>query len=191
MNVSSAQQLLNFGIAALMGAALGVLYDVFKVLRLIGINLRIAVFFEDILFFLISTVTVFSYYMQITDGKFRIYPLVAALIGFIIYFLTLERPVFFIIKMIHRGLSVMFSFIYKKIVLWGFRKTLAALKFMFSPIGKVFKKFFVQNIWFFLKKLLPKSRKMLYNNQRESKRKKGKRSHAQKEPENGKKAFFC
>ena len=71
MTVSLADQLYVLSLSLLMGASLGVLYDVFKVMRLVGLNGVVIVFFEDILFFLISTVTVFSFYMQVTDGKFR------------------------------------------------------------------------------------------------------------------------
>lgn len=191
MIVSSMQQILNFGIAALIGAALGVLYDVFKVLRLVGINSRIAAFFEDILFFLIATVTMFSYYMQITDGKFRIYPLIAAVIGFAIYFLTVEKLVFFVVKTVYNLLCKLFSFIYNKIVLFLFKKLASAIKWLFRPIGKFFKRFFTQNILFFFKNLLPKKRKMLYNNKKVSKMGKGKLRRAKREQHAEKKAFFC
>ena len=111
MIVSSTQQIINFLIAALVGAALGVVYDFFKVLRLIGLNGKIASFFEDILFFLIATLTLFSYYMQFTEGRFRIYAFIGSVLGFVVYFLTLEKLVFFVIKKVYFILCKAFNFV--------------------------------------------------------------------------------
>ena len=54
MTVSLSQQLYVFALAALVGVSLGIVYDVFKVMRLIGLNGAVVVFIEDILFFAIS-----------------------------------------------------------------------------------------------------------------------------------------
>ena len=113
MSVTILDQLYEFFIAAVVGVALGVVYDVFKVLRLVGLNFKIAVFFEDIIFFLIATITMFSYYMQITGGKFRIISLISASLGFIVYSMTVEKIVFFIIKKIYAIISGILSFVYK------------------------------------------------------------------------------
>lgn len=191
MTVTLSGQLSDFGIALLMGAALGVVYDIFKVLRLIGLNFKIAAFIEDILFFLIATVTVFSYYMQITDGKFRIFPLIAAVLGFALYSISIEKPIFFLIRKLYELISKIFSFIYKKIFLFALKKLGFLLKKVFYPVGKFFKKLFAENIVNFLKKLLPKSRKMLYNSKGIYKRKKGKSKNAQREQKSAEKAFFC
>ncbi|MBQ8868235.1 MAG: hypothetical protein IJ027_00760 [Oscillospiraceae bacterium] len=191
MIVSVSEQLYVFGLAALMGVALGVLYDVFKVMRLVGLNSQVLVFLEDVLFFAISTVTVFSFYMQITDGKFRVYPLIAASLGFLVYFLTLEKLIFFVIKKLYYALYSFFEFVYKKTVLFAFKKLKALAKFVFKPIGKIFHRFFKENLIIFFKKLLPKRRKMLYNNSRSKRKGKGKVRRYEKEQERHKKAFFC
>ena len=174
-----------------MGVALGVVYDIFKVLRLLGLNSFLTAFFEDILFFLISTITIFSFYMQITDGKFRIYPLVSAFLGFLIYFLTLEKIVFYIIKKIYNFIVFIFSFIYRKIVLFIIKKVKQAFVFLLSPIFRVINKLLIQNIAIFFKKLLQKMQKMLYNNQRRNKKRKGKSGRGKKEQNSRQKAFFC
>ncbi len=191
MTITLSGQLLEFFYAALMGAALGVLYDVFKVLRLIGLNFRLAAFIEDVLFFLIATVTVFSFYMQVTDGKFRIIVLVAAFLGFVLYSITIERPIFFIIRKIYDIISKIFAFIYKKIVLPLFKLLLKLLKWILSPVKRVFCKIFCQNIAVFFKKLLQKTGKMLYNNRRIHKGKRGRVKDAGKEQKNKEKAFYC
>ncbi len=191
MTVSLADQLYVLSLSLLMGASLGVLYDVFKVLRLVGLNGTVTVFFEDILFFAISTITVFSFYMQVTDGKFRVYPLIFSVFGFLIYFLTLEKLVFFIIKKIYGFFTFVFGFIYKKIVFFIFFKLIQLAKFALRPIRKIFHKFFKEKLIIFFKKLLPKRRKMLYNNSWSKNKGKGRRKGAKNKQEANKKAFFC
>ena len=191
MTVSLADQLYVLSLSLLMGASLGVLYDVFKVMRLVGLNGAVIVFFEDILFFLISTVTVFSFYMQVTDGKFRVYPLVFAVIGFAIYFLTLEKIVFFVIKKIYGFFTLIFGFIYKKIVLFAFLKLRKLAKLILRPVSNFFGKFFKEKLIIFFKKLLPKRRKMLYNNFWSKNKGKGRHGCAKNKQEADKKAFFC
>jgi len=189
--VSSYEQIINFLTAALVGACLGVVYDFFKVLRLIGLNGSVAAFFEDILFFLISAVTLFSYYMQFTQGKFRIYAFVAAALGFAVYFFTVEKIVFFVIKKIYFALCKIFGFIYNKLVLKAFKFISAALKKLIKrPVIK-FGKFLKQNICLFLKKLLPKKRKMLYNDCKVSKKGKRRLRHVKTGHTEKSKAFFC
>lgn len=161
---------MQFGIAAVIGAALGVVYDFFKVLRLIGLDFKLAAFIEDVFFFLIATITMFSYYMQFTDGKFRIISLIAAFLGFLVYSLTVEKIVFFIIKKIYALLSKILGFVYEKVILF------IARKIVFAPLRAI-GKFFKEKIFKIFKNLLPKKDKMLYNTKRIRKRKGGKRKN--------------
>ncbi len=190
MIVDNLNQIYNFTIALVVGAAMGTTYDIFKVIRLVGVNSKIAVFFQDILFFLIATVTLFSFYMQFTDGKFRIYCFVAAALGFWIYFKTIEKPIFFVIKKIYNFFVKIFGFVYRKI-------TLPVLKIIKKLSGKVFSftkhiiyEFFLQKIFNFFKNLLPKKRIIVYNNQRISKRRKRRGKDAGRRKSTTEKAFF-
>lgn len=191
MIVSSDLQVINFLIAMLLGSALGVVYDFFKVLRLIGINGRIAAFFEDIIFFLICTITMFSYYMQFTQGKFRIYAFIGAVLGFLIYFLTIEKIVFFIVKKVYFFICKVFSFLYNKIVLKVAKFLYFSIKKLVKVPFDIIKGFLRENICIFLKNLLPKKRKMLYNIKRVSKKGKGKLRHGKRKDRQSTKAFFC
>lgn len=172
MIVDNLNQIYNLAIALVIGAALGILYDVFKIVRLIGVNSAVSVFFQDIFFFLIATITMFSFYMQFTDGKFRIYLFIVAVLGFVIYFKTLEKLVFFVIKKLYSYLSAFFRFVYKKIAYPILKTTKKAFAKVFSFTKRLIYEFFLQKIFNFFKKLLPKKRKMVYNNTRKSKRKK-------------------
>lgn len=183
MTVDISYQAFSFLLAVLLGAALGVVYDVFKVLRLVGLKGKVIVFFEDILFFLISTIAIYSYYMEITDGKARIYPVIAAVIGFWLYFKTVEKPVFWIVKTIYKGITISAEFLFKYMVKKPVKLALKFLKKAFAPIYEFVYKKIIRNIIIFFKNLLPKKDKMLYNVRRISKKGKEKRRHAQKSGE--------
>lgn len=177
MNVNISHQIITSLYALLLGAALGVVYDVFRVLRLVGFKAFMLVFLEDILFFAICTISLFSFYMQFSDGKFRIYIFILAILGFIIYFLTVGKLVFFIIQKIYIFLVKIIKGIYKKLIY-------PILKRIFAPIFVFLRKKCGKIINFF-KNLLPKIPKMLYNNLRISK---GKGSAKNDESTKG---FFC
>ncbi len=182
MTVDSLNQVYNLAIALILGVGLGVIYDIFKLVRLLGINFKVAVFVEDILFFLISTIAIFSFYMQFTDGKFRIYPFLAAVVGFAVYFKTVEKLIFWIIKKVYFFVTGVLHFVYRKIVRPPLKFIKKLLFKTFSEINRFFYNFFGQNIIKFLKNLLPKKRKMLYNSERTKK--------VLKRRDNGGKRFF-
>ncbi len=183
MSVDISQQVLTTLYSLILGAALGVVYDVFRVLRLVGFKAKIIVFFQDVLFFAIATLSLFSFYMQFTDGKFRIYVFLFVVLGFVLYFLTVGRLLFFAIKKIYFFITSIFKWIYKKIVFPIFRT-------LFLPIITFLRKKY-QKIVKFLKNLLPKLIKMLYNVLRVSKGKKGSARNAEREKNFGEKRFFC
>ncbi len=190
MIVDNLGQTYDFLIAMLLGAALGVVYDLFKILRLVGIRSSFAVFVEDITFFAICTVAMFSYYMQFTDGKFRIFAFVAAVLGFVVYFKTLEKVVFFIVRKVYGFFVKIFGFLYKKIV-YPPLKFLKKLLVKLVSKGKIFvKRIILEKILKNFKKLLPKKPKVLYNKKKSRRKKRGSRSDEQKE-QTEKRAFFC
>lgn len=111
--------------AALLGVVLGVIYDVFRFLRIsassnvpsgaffekirpkkpiltqrkqkktIKIGKKAIVFIEDILFFIISAVAEILFFLGLNDGEIRIYCLIFTLIGFILYLLSIGRIVIY------------------------------------------------------------------------------------------------
>ncbi len=77
--------------AALCGAVLCVLYDVFRALRKNGLRTKFAVFVQDILFATISAFFVFAFLMRFTKGEYRGYVPASFLTGFLCYNYTLSR----------------------------------------------------------------------------------------------------
>ena len=97
--------------AAGVGAFLGIVYDIFRIVRIAttptgeasakGKMIRVGtwlsdflIFGEDILFSLIASVTVTVFLFNINDGKVRWFALVGAGIGFFLYYFTIGKIVF-------------------------------------------------------------------------------------------------
>ena len=194
MNISSEIQINYFLLSLLLGVLLCIVFDFFRVLRLIGLNGKISVFIEDMLFFIIAALSIFVFYMKITDGKFRLIVPISALLGFIIYRLTIGKLLFFCIKKIVNLIIKLFNFVYKNITLKVFRFIRKSVKKITQPVAEFFKKNVYKNIKNFFKNLLPKPYKMLYNTnkvRRESQKNKGKVKSTSETQRTKEKVFFC
>ena len=87
--VSNGKQLDLILMSFVFGAPLGVLYDIFRAVRIIFHHGKIAVFIEDLLYFFIYGVFMMSFTVTAANSEFRfLYPLCNAL-GFIVYFVTI------------------------------------------------------------------------------------------------------
>ncbi len=87
------QHLMLFFLSCLMGAFMGVLYDIFRILRIAVSHSRIAVFLEDILFCFIFSLSLMMLASVCARGELRLFFAVGSLLGFILYLLTIGRLV--------------------------------------------------------------------------------------------------
>ncbi len=78
------------------GALLCVFYDIIRATRKAGANSFIAVFIGDIIFWLVSAVSVFLFLVAVTNGEIRGYVLFFCLVGFVFYRLSIGRLTFFV-----------------------------------------------------------------------------------------------
>ena len=72
------------------GAAIGVLYDVFRVLRKTAPHKNPFVQLEDLLFWLITTLLMFYFMLNTHYGEIRFYSIMGTALGMITYFATLS-----------------------------------------------------------------------------------------------------
>lgn len=72
-----------------LGAALGVCYDVFRILRIAFKHRTAVVLVEDVLFFTICAVVTFCFLLASGDGQLRAFILIGELIGAILYYCTI------------------------------------------------------------------------------------------------------
>lgn len=81
--------------AFLLGGVLGVIYDMFKLDRIIFRRSTVTVFFEDIIFWLIAAFLTFCLLLITANGQVRLYVLFFVFISFFVYYFTLSRFVLF------------------------------------------------------------------------------------------------
>jgi spore cortex biosynthesis protein YabQ len=89
MELYLARQTVTFGYACLLGAALGAVYDLFRLLRIARAPRRGVVFVQDLVFFLFCAVATFLFLLIQNEGVIRAFLLIGELLGAIIYSLTL------------------------------------------------------------------------------------------------------
>ncbi len=71
------------------GFLLGIVYDIFRTLRLIISRSAIFTVFMDILYFVLCAVLIFSFNLVVDSGKIRIYVLLGDVLGWLIYYFSL------------------------------------------------------------------------------------------------------
>ena len=91
MEVTLSSQLLRLGISALVGLALAVVYDVFRVTRILFRTGKIAMYVQDILYGIAAAFVTFLLALAVNSGEIRFYIIGGELIGMAVYFLTLGR----------------------------------------------------------------------------------------------------
>lgn len=70
------------------GFLLGVLYDVFRILRLIISRSKGFVFFMDLMYFASCSFLIFSFMLVTDSGKVRLYTAAGILLGWLIYYFS-------------------------------------------------------------------------------------------------------
>ena len=93
MAISMSGQAASFLGALALGGVLGLIYDVFRISRLAFRLPAALIAAEDILFYLISGVVLFSYLMEASSGEVRGFILIGAFLGWLLYYFTAGRLV--------------------------------------------------------------------------------------------------
>ena len=81
MEVTLSSQLLSLGISALVGLALAVVYDVFRVTRILFRTGKIAMYVQDILYGIAAAFITFLLALAVNSGEIRFYIIGGELIG--------------------------------------------------------------------------------------------------------------
>ncbi len=103
--VQSAEQILTFLYAVILGGVLCLVFDLFRLHRATTSVGSIVVFAEDLLFFIVSAVVVFCFFMIRCHGVLRLYVFAGIIPGFLVvrytvspWFLTVMIALINIIK---------------------------------------------------------------------------------------------
>ncbi|GHV11474.1 hypothetical protein FACS1894219_02670 [Clostridia bacterium] len=120
IEVSAAAQGAVFFLSLIVGGALGVFYDVFRIIRVAFKPRWLSVFIQDLVFCLISAVTVILFLLHANSGRVRWFALLAFALAFVLYHMTLGRLVMFaatkIIAFIRATLAFLYSITIKPLL---------------------------------------------------------------------------
>ncbi|MDR2167695.1 MAG: spore cortex biosynthesis protein YabQ [Clostridiales bacterium] len=97
-------QAATFLIICAAGFALGIFYDVFRILRKIVRHNAVFISIEDIIFWLAAAALTFFLLMRINFGELRFFIFLALAIGLAIYFSSLSRPILHFGGLLKKGL---------------------------------------------------------------------------------------
>lgn len=89
MGISAASQALAFAAAFGLGFIFGILFDVFRFIRIAFGGGKIAVFFEDVFFWLICAVATFIFLLFETRGQLRVPLVLCIFVGTYVYYRAL------------------------------------------------------------------------------------------------------
>ena len=91
MILSMAGQAWLFLSTMLVGAAIGLFYDVFRIFRKTANHTSLAVTLEDLFFWVTATGLTFYYLLHRNHGEIRVFTLIGIAIGIVLYFATVSR----------------------------------------------------------------------------------------------------
>ena len=89
MNEMLKMQLIIFGSSCALGVALGFIYDLFRIARMIINPKNIGIFIQDVVYFILSGLITFIFVLCFNSGEARFYILAGEGIGWIIYHITI------------------------------------------------------------------------------------------------------
>lgn len=145
-------QIINFARSLCLGAVFCLIYDILRALRTLFDFSAVSIFFQDIIFSLLSAFITFVFLLSVTNGELRGFVFISIAFGFLISRFTISRAWVWLLKMI-------IGFIKS-----GFYAVSKAFYAGFDTVERniiIFSKKSVKD----LKKLLKNMRKLLYTKQ--------------------------
>ena len=124
MDINVNQQLFNLLIFSLTGAIIGILFDIFRILRKSFKTPDFITYIEDILFWILTGAILLFTIFTFNNGEIRIYIFIGLIFGFILYLLTISKyfvklcvtVLSFVKKVIYTPFNIIFKFTKKYIV---------------------------------------------------------------------------
>ena len=90
-NVESLTQIYTFLLSIALGAAVGVVYDMFRAFRRAIPCRKISVFFQDVIFWLIACIVFFCFSLIRCEGQIRFFALLGMFSGFALWVMTVGK----------------------------------------------------------------------------------------------------
>lgn len=112
MGISIYMQTLVLLYSVLVGAIIGVVFDVFRILRLAFTVNKVVQFIYDILFSIIATLIFILFLFYANDGTVRWFSTLGSIAGFYLYYNTLGRLIMMIAETIISIIKTVLRFIW-------------------------------------------------------------------------------
>lgn len=125
--------------AIVFGAALGILYDLFRILRMSFSSGKVMVFFQDVTYGAVSGFLMYLFCFIFNNGEVRAYLLIGSVLGFIIYYFSVGSIVMKVSRKTVKGARRVKRWIVR-VVGRPFRWIFGKLSKHFSFLSKVSKK---------------------------------------------------
>lgn len=116
----------------LLGAAVGCFYDLFRITRIAFVIPALLVLAEDLLFFLFSSVVLFSFMLENSFGQIRYFILLGVALGWTIYYFTVGSLVIKCSARIIRAVRAALAFLWRPFARMGRKAGEAVRKFQKS-----------------------------------------------------------
>lgn len=133
MGINIAGQTISFFQACLLGAVLGILYDVFRILRVAFPAGKGAVFVQDIIFWFLCSVVTFLFLLSSVDGVIRMFLIIGEIIGGVLYHMTIGVVVMKISETIIGAIKAVLNFVIKYLFLPIWRLVFNIVAFILRP----------------------------------------------------------
>jgi spore cortex biosynthesis protein YabQ len=159
--VSVSNQALVFISACVVGACLGALYDLFRIIRLAVPCGKAAVFFQDLIFVLACTAVTFLFVLRESSGVVRFFIILGELLGAVLYSLTLGILVMKLSALIIGAVKRFLKYL-RSLIMPPARRAAAKINRSIDDKGRKTKKLLIKENKLF-KIRLKLTQKMLYN----------------------------
>ena len=94
MGTMVTSQITIFLFSMLLGAFLSLFFDGFRIMNaVLKVNLK-RIFFEDVIYFVLSAIITFTYILVMNSGEIRVYIVLGEAIGWLIYRVTIGKFVY-------------------------------------------------------------------------------------------------
>ena len=135
MEISITEQSVVFLFSCVVGGVLGAFYDVFRIIRIAFNSKWVSVFFQDIIFCVLSAVSIILLVFYTNSGTVRWFSLFGCVMCFALYHVTVGRLIMFVSKKIIDFIKSVLRFLYKITVI----PVKTGIIFVFGQIKRLFK----------------------------------------------------
>ena len=128
MEISITEQSIVFLFSCVVGGLLGAFYDVFRIIRIAFNSKWLSIFFQDLIFCILSAFSIILLVFYTNSGTVRWFSLFGCFACFVLYHLTVGKFIMFVSKKIIDFIKKVLNFIYKITVIPIKKTVLLVLK---------------------------------------------------------------